>query len=239
MCNMCSMVWHGDMCMAYGDMCMAWQHVQHMPHAPRCPCMAIHAGRHACMRIGRTGASVYLCTSQLSLRATHCSAHHLSPCIGALALLYSALRRPDLHIIYTPHPAIHTRNTPHDQHASHLTLRHHLRRCACTIWCVALCTAVPSTLVTLHTRRSPPTQEQVTKLLSSQANVEPALCLMVWQKLEDQNPKFFQEYHVRSKLKEQVVMFNYLLEQQVWNPHTPGCGMCGCVSVKAKSKQSG
>jgi hypothetical protein len=37
----------------------------------------------------------------------------------------------------------------------------------------------------------------------------------VWNKLEEKNPKYFAEYHTRSKLKEQVVMFNYLLEQQV------------------------
>ena len=38
---------------------------------------------------------------------------------------------------------------------------------------------------------------------------------LVWQKLEEQNPDFFMAYHVRVKLKDQVVLFNHLLEQQM------------------------
>ncbi|KAG1667883.1 hypothetical protein FOA52_013643 [Chlamydomonas sp. UWO 241] len=58
-------------------------------------------------------------------------------------------------------------------------------------------------------------QDQVVRLLQSQAGIEPAVTKMVWAKLEERNPKFFAEYRLRSKLKEQVVMFNYLLEQQM------------------------
>mmetsp|Transcript_5742 Transcript_5742/g.17547 ORF Transcript_5742/g.17547 Transcript_5742/m.17547 type:complete len:214 (-) Transcript_5742:86-727(-) len=58
-------------------------------------------------------------------------------------------------------------------------------------------------------------QHQIASLISSEEGVEPALVAMVWQKLEDLHPAFFAEYHARSKLKEQIVMFNYLLEQQV------------------------
>ncbi len=38
---------------------------------------------------------------------------------------------------------------------------------------------------------------------------------MVWQKLEEQNPQFFQLYYVSIKLKDQIVAFNYLVGQQV------------------------
>lgn len=31
----------------------------------------------------------------------------------------------------------------------------------------------------------------------------------------EQNAEFFKAYHVRLKIKDQIVMFNYLLEQQV------------------------
>lgn len=52
-------------------------------------------------------------------------------------------------------------------------------------------------------------------MLQQQANIEPEFTQIVWQKLEEQNPEFFRMYHVRLKLKDQIVMFNYLLEQQV------------------------
>lgn len=35
------------------------------------------------------------------------------------------------------------------------------------------------------------------------------------QKLEEQNPQFFQAYYTRLKLKDQIVLFNHLLDQQV------------------------
>lgn len=37
----------------------------------------------------------------------------------------------------------------------------------------------------------------------------------MWQKLEEQNPDFFRSYYTRLKLKDQIVMFNHVLEQQV------------------------
>lgn len=58
-------------------------------------------------------------------------------------------------------------------------------------------------------------QAQVVSLLHQQAKIEPSFTTLVWQKLEEQNPNFFKLYYVRLKLKEQIVMFNYLLEQQV------------------------
>ena len=38
---------------------------------------------------------------------------------------------------------------------------------------------------------------------------------MVAQKLEEQNPSFFRAYYTRLKLKDQIVLFNHLLLQQV------------------------
>lgn len=36
----------------------------------------------------------------------------------------------------------------------------------------------------------------------------------MWQKLEEENPDFFRGYHLRLVLKDQIVRFNQLLEQQ-------------------------
>jgi uncharacterized protein (TIGR01589 family) len=58
-------------------------------------------------------------------------------------------------------------------------------------------------------------QSQVVSLLQQQAKIEPSFTTLVWQKLEEQNSEFFKLYYIRLKLKEQIVMFNYLLEQQV------------------------
>jgi hypothetical protein len=41
----------------------------------------------------------------------------------------------------------------------------------------------------------------------------------VWQKLEEQNPAFFQAYYVRLKVKEQITLFNHLLDQHVHLMH--------------------
>jgi len=39
--------------------------------------------------------------------------------------------------------------------------------------------------------------------------------LSVWQKLEEENREFFKAYHVRLLLKNQILVFNKLLEKQV------------------------
>lgn len=58
-------------------------------------------------------------------------------------------------------------------------------------------------------------QKEVVQTLQIQAKIEPGFTDLVWQKLEEQNPEFFRSYYTRLKLKDQIVMFNYLLEQQV------------------------
>ena len=45
--------------------------------------------------------------------------------------------------------------------------------------------------------------------------VEPGFTQLVWQKLEEQNPDFFRAYYTRLKLKDQIILFNHLLDQQV------------------------
>ncbi|KAF5827115.1 hypothetical protein DUNSADRAFT_1311 [Dunaliella salina] len=59
------------------------------------------------------------------------------------------------------------------------------------------------------------TRAEVVQTLHTQAKVEPGFTSLVWQKLEDQNPDFFKAYYLRLKLKDQVIMFNYLVEQQM------------------------
>jgi hypothetical protein len=36
---------------------------------------------------------------------------------------------------------------------------------------------------------------------------------LVWQKLLDQNPNFFYGYALRLRLKDQIIAFNYLIDQ--------------------------
>jgi len=59
------------------------------------------------------------------------------------------------------------------------------------------------------------TQEEVVSTLKSEAGIQPRFTTLVWQKLEEQNPEFFRAYYTRLKLKDQIVLFNHLLEQQV------------------------
>eukprot|EP00634_Sargassococcus_sp_CCMP2135_P005834 CAMPEP_0198644516 /NCGR_PEP_ID=MMETSP1467-20131203/668_1 /TAXON_ID=1462469 /ORGANISM="unid. sp., Strain CCMP2135" /LENGTH=146 /DNA_ID=CAMNT_0044379973 /DNA_START=31 /DNA_END=471 /DNA_ORIENTATION=+ len=58
------------------------------------------------------------------------------------------------------------------------------------------------------------TQTEIIATLQVQADVEPALTCLVWQKLEEQNPDFFVSYAACLRLKDQIVAFNYLVEQQ-------------------------
>lgn len=58
-------------------------------------------------------------------------------------------------------------------------------------------------------------QREVVTTLHTQAEVEPGFTGLVWQKLEEQNSNFFQAYYTRLKLKDQILLFNHLLDQQV------------------------
>ena len=55
--------------------------------------------------------------------------------------------------------------------------------------------------------------------LEEQASIERGFTALVWQKLEEQNEDFFRAYYTRLKLKDQIVLFNHLLEQQVQMVH--------------------
>jgi hypothetical protein len=44
--------------------------------------------------------------------------------------------------------------------------------------------------------------------------------LAVWQKLEEQNPEFFKAYYTRLKVKDQMELFNTLLEYQAQLLHS-------------------
>ena len=51
-------------------------------------------------------------------------------------------------------------------------------------------------------------QREVVQILHEQAKIEPGFTGLVWQKLEEQNPDFFQAYYARLTVKEQLVTFN-------------------------------
>ena len=56
---------------------------------------------------------------------------------------------------------------------------------------------------------------QVIQQLEQQCSIEPCFTQVVWQKLEEQNQEFFRAYYTRLKLKDQIVLFNHLLDEQV------------------------
>lgn len=58
------------------------------------------------------------------------------------------------------------------------------------------------------------TQTEIITALHTQANIEPGFTCLVWQKLEEQNPDFFYAYNIRLRIKDQIVAFNYLVDQQ-------------------------
>lgn len=57
-------------------------------------------------------------------------------------------------------------------------------------------------------------QKEVVDTLSYQAKIEPSFTELVWQKLEEENRDFFKAYYVRLMLKDQIMVFNRLLEDQ-------------------------
>ncbi|KAA3457102.1 Histidine--tRNA ligase [Gossypium australe] len=63
------------------------------------------------------------------------------------------------------------------------------------------------------------TQKEVVETLLAQAEIEPGFTELVWQKLEEENREFFQAYHLRLMVKQQIMEFNKLLEQQVQLMH--------------------
>nr|XP_011470273.1 PREDICTED: uncharacterized protein LOC101296822 isoform X1 [Fragaria vesca subsp. vesca] len=57
-------------------------------------------------------------------------------------------------------------------------------------------------------------RDEVVNTLLDRARIEPEFTNLVWQKLEEENAKFFKAYHLRLKLKDQIEMYNQLLEKQ-------------------------
>ncbi|XP_030515840.1 uncharacterized protein LOC115729405 isoform X1 [Rhodamnia argentea] len=58
-------------------------------------------------------------------------------------------------------------------------------------------------------------QKEVVDTLLEQAKIDPGFTELVWQKLEEENREFFKAYYLRLMVKQQIVEFNKLLEQQV------------------------
>mmetsp|Transcript_25696 Transcript_25696/g.84584 ORF Transcript_25696/g.84584 Transcript_25696/m.84584 type:complete len:224 (+) Transcript_25696:1-672(+) len=79
---------------------------------------------------------------------------------------------------------------------------------------------------------------EVVAILQQQAQIEPGFTRLVWKKLEEQNREFFAAYKNRLELKEQVQIFNSLLEEHSqpllhgggkdqWLPLQPGDALAG------------
>ncbi|KAI4300871.1 hypothetical protein L6164_034199 [Bauhinia variegata] len=62
-------------------------------------------------------------------------------------------------------------------------------------------------------------QKEVVETLLAQAKIEPDFTQLVWLKLEEENPEFFRAYYLRLVVKEQILEFNRLLEQQAQTMH--------------------
>jgi len=58
-------------------------------------------------------------------------------------------------------------------------------------------------------------QKEVIDAVSQQAKIDPGLTELVWRQLEQQNPLFFKAYYMRLMLKNQIMVFNKLLEGQL------------------------
>ncbi|RLM54812.1 hypothetical protein C2845_PM10G21160 [Panicum miliaceum] len=58
-------------------------------------------------------------------------------------------------------------------------------------------------------------QKEVIDALSQQAKIDPGITELVWRQLEQQNPLFFKAYYMRLMLKNQIMVFNKLLEDQL------------------------
>lgn len=58
------------------------------------------------------------------------------------------------------------------------------------------------------------TKNEVIKALSTHAKIDPSFTCLVWQRLERENHEFFRNYYIWLKVKEQILLFNHLLEQQ-------------------------
>nr|XP_028946262.1 uncharacterized protein LOC103431706 isoform X2 [Malus domestica] len=57
-------------------------------------------------------------------------------------------------------------------------------------------------------------KNEVVNTLLDRARIEPGFTSLVLEKLEVENAEFFKAYYTRLKLKNQIVMYNRLLEQQ-------------------------
>ncbi|KAH9323000.1 hypothetical protein KI387_017639, partial [Taxus chinensis] len=58
------------------------------------------------------------------------------------------------------------------------------------------------------------TKNEVVEALATHAKINPCVTHHVWQRLEKENHDFFRKYHILLKVKEQILLFNHLLEKQ-------------------------
>lgn len=56
-------------------------------------------------------------------------------------------------------------------------------------------------------------KREVLSIIEQQAKIAPSFTGLVWQQLQEQNPDFFKAYYGRLRLKDQIVVFNQLIER--------------------------
>jgi len=59
-------------------------------------------------------------------------------------------------------------------------------------------------------------QREVVCILQKQAKIDPGFTALVWQKLEEQNPTFFEAYHARLRIHDQMIVFNQLVQRHLF-----------------------
>ncbi|CAA7391694.1 unnamed protein product [Spirodela intermedia] len=81
-------------------------------------------------------------------------------------------------------------------------------------------------------------QKEVIQTLELNAHIEPGFTELVWQKLEEENTEFFKAYNFRLKVKNQITMFNQLLQKQVDLMHGMCSSSAAAVSLSSESNSS-
>ena len=56
-------------------------------------------------------------------------------------------------------------------------------------------------------------KREVLSIIEQQAKIAPSFTGLVWKQLQEQNPDFFKAYYGRLRLKDQIVVFNQLIER--------------------------
>lgn len=86
-------------------------------------------------------------------------------------------------------------------------------------------------------------KREVLSIIEQQAKIAPSFTGLVWKQLQEQNPEFFKAYYGRLRLKDQIVVFNQLIERHYHmlrsNPQTTlQIGSQQAVGVREQQQSS-